>query len=237
MKIPIDIDTYKANFLGGNARQYLFWVQINFPGFANTMKAGLQGVFAGGIPTMDTLGSSLITGLSTGMSSLIDTRGLSNGTDKFGYQVKSTNLPSSSFESTSTFFCGQEYKVSGTQKFEDWTVTYNVDNKGLLLKKFWDWHKIMHDPESNIYGSPTTYMSEQEVHLLGMESGETICVYKLYGAWPREIGQVTLDYASNDFATVDITFTYQYHTVREQTEGALTGFLKQYGRGVLNNIL
>lgn len=233
MKMAIDIDTYKANFLGGNARQYLFWAQINFPGFGNVAKAGLQGTIAGGIPTMASIGSGLMAGAGT----LMGTLGLNSGTDKFGYNVKSTNLPSSTFDVNTTYFCGQEYKISGTQKFEDWTVTFNIDDQGLLLRKFSDWQKMLHDPVSNLYGAPVSYLSDQEIHLLGMNTGETICVYKLYGAWPKEIGQVTLDYSANDFATVDITFTYQYHTVRETEEGALAGYLKQYGRSILNSVL
>jgi hypothetical protein len=228
MKIPIDIDTYKANFLGGNARQYLFWVQINFPGWGNAAKAGLQGVFANGIPSFVSLGTSLMSGAIAGASAGLDIMGLNNGTNKFGYQVKSTNLPSSSFESTSTYFAGQEYKTSGMQKFEDWTVTFNIDNEGVILRKFYDWHNVMRNTRTNEYGNPIVYMSDQEVHLLGMETGETICVYKLFGAWPSQIGQVTLDYNGNDFATVDITFTYQYHTVEEKEQGAVTQIMKQY---------
>lgn len=230
MKIPIDIETYMSNFLGGNARQYLFYAQINFPGLQNTLTSGIKSAIAG-------LPENLITGMTSAATVALGANNMNSDTNKFGFNVKSTNLPSSTIDQVSTFFCGQEYKMSSLQKFEDWQVTFNIDNKGIILKKFHDWQKMLHDAETNVYGTPEAYMTNQEIHLLGMETGETICVYTLYGAWPSSIGSVSLDYSSNDFATVDITFTYQYYTVKEMTEGALTGFLKQYGRSLLGNTL
>lgn len=37
----IDIDTYKAKFLGQNARAYLFLCSIQFPGMQNAIKSGV----------------------------------------------------------------------------------------------------------------------------------------------------------------------------------------------------
>jgi hypothetical protein len=244
MKIPIDIDTYKARFLGGNARQYLFYVSFNFPDFGNALKDGLQEGVAGGIPTginslsgLDALFNAGKSAAFAGAGGLMDTIGLNNGTKDFSYYVKSTNLPTSDIDPISSFWCGQEYKMASLQKFEDWTVTLNVDHTAEVLKKFWAWQKIIHDPESNIYGRPTIYMADQEIHLLGMDSGETICVYKLFGAWPKSIGQVSLDYGSNEFANVDITFTFQYFSIREKEEGALANYGKRAARGFISNIV
>lgn len=230
MRIPLDIDTYKASFLGGNARAYLFYVQINFPSVSNALQAGLGGAMENGLSPM-----SLVSGIGSTVSTGIDIKGLSKGTEKFGYYVKSTSLPASNLERVSTYWQGQEYKMSGVQRFEDWTVSFNVDNDASVLKKFRDWQNIIHNSDSNIYGLPISYMVDQEVHLLGMETGETICMYKLYGAWPSDIGAVALDYGTNEFATVDITFTYQYHTIDDNT-GILGGMIKRFGRGILNNI-
>ena len=247
MKIDLDIDNYKANFLGGNARQYLFYTHFTFPGFANIAQAGLQGALAGGSfdPT------SLLAGIPPQIGSAMDVMGLGmsgfgllgpgpkNGTDKFGYYVKSTSLPSSTINETNSYWAGQEYKMAGTQRFDEWTVTFNVDQKADIIKKFWKWMQMIHDPETNNYGRPVSYMADQEIHLLGMNTGESICSYKLIGAWPKSIGQVALEYASNDFATVDVTFVYQYFIVKESEQGALSGFIDNIKRGagsIINNL-
>lgn len=171
----IDIDSYKSKFLGGNARQYLFFVYVNFPA-----ELGLS-------------------------------------PDAVGYYVKSTELPAFDFEHTNTNFIGQEYKQAGEMKFEDWTVTFNIDHKADIIKHFWDWAKLIHNPETNDYGDPSKYMVNQEIHLLGMETGTPICTYKLYHAWPVQIGTIALDYGTNEFASVEITFTFQYYTIKQLT--------------------
>lgn len=235
MKASIDIQSYKANFLGG-ARQYLFWTQINFPSWGNVLQAGLQkglaqnesiqGLMEGGKAAAN-------AGATGAISSLSDTAFLNKGQKKWPYLVRSTNLPSSDVEEIVTSWVGQTYKMGARRIVEDWTVTFVVDNDGAILKRFWDWQNIIHNPEANIYGKPVSYMADQEIHLLGYDTGETICVYKLYGAWPKNIGQVQLDYSTNDIAQFDVTFSYQYHVVTEKEQGMLASFLAGAGRSVL----
>jgi hypothetical protein len=234
MKFNIDIESYRSRFLGGNARAYLFFVQIQFPGMGNVLQSGLQGAMAGGIPT--SIGS-LLPGAMSAASSGIDLIGLKTGTEDFGYFVKSTNLPESSIQEASTFWCGQEYKIASTRRFVEWTVTFYVDQQAKLLKKFWDWHKIIHNPETNAYGKPVTYMSDQLLYLIGLDGDSEISCYKLFGAWPKQIGQVALDYQTNDFAQFDITFAYQYHTVSEKEPSALGGIAKRAIGGLTQSIL
>jgi hypothetical protein len=233
MKFNIDIETYRSKFLGGNARAYLFFIQVQFPGYGNILQSGIQGVLAGGLPSV----GSLITGGMGAIGSGIDVAGLKNGTEDFGYYVKSTNLPESSIQETSTFWCGQEYKIASTRRFVEWTVTFYVDHQANILKKFWDWHKIIHNPETNAYGKPVTYMSDQLLYLIGLDGNSEISCYKLFGAWPKQIGQVALDYQTNDFAQFDVTFAYQYHTVTEKEISTLKGIAKRAIGSLTQNIL
>jgi len=235
MKANIDIQSYKANFLGG-ARQYLFWTQINFPGWGNVLQSGLQKGMAGA-ESIDGLieGGKEAAGQAAlgAVGSLADTAFLNKNQDKWPYLVRSTSLPQSDIEEITTNWIGQQYKMAARRTTGDWTVTFVVDNDGKILKRFWDWQNIIHNPEANIYGKPVTYMADQEIHLLGFDTGETICVYKLYGAWPKTIGQVQLDYTTNDIAQFDVTFSYQYHVVTEREQGALASFLGRAGRSIL----
>ncbi len=216
MKVQMDINSYKAAFTG-SAKQYNFYVNMVFPNLGNSLQAGVQGLIAGGLDSITGgLGSGLMGAAST--MGILTTKG---GVDGIDFMVRATQLPDSSFEEVSSSWMGHNYKMSGRQTYNDWVVTFNVDKNGKILKKFADWQKLMHDSETNTYGNPITYMTNPEVHLLGFDSGETVCVYKMYGAWPKLIGQVALDYSVGDVATVDITFSYQYHIVTETEPGVL----------------
>lgn len=236
MKAPIDIQSYKTQFLGG-ARQYLFWANIYFPSWGNVLKAGLQK----GLENSETItqlvnggSNAAAAGVGGATGTLADTVFLNRDQSKWPYLIKSTNLPQSEIEEVTTHWIGQQYKMAARRNTGDWTVTFVVDNDGLILKRFWDWQNIIHNPEANIYGKPISYMADQEIHLLGFDTGETICVYKLFGAWPKTIGQVTLDYGTNDIASFDVTFSYQYHIVTEKEQGALASFLSNAGRSIIN---
>jgi hypothetical protein len=167
------IDRYKADF-SNLARQYLFFVILNFPnndGFTN----------------------------------------------EIGYYVKSTELPSSDYEQMSAYFLGQEYKFAGAQKYANWTVTFNVDDSAKLIKRFQDWRNLIHNNSNNDYGTPKDYMRDQTIQLIGMETMTPICVYTIHGAYPVEVGSIALDYTANEMASVEITFTFQYYTVKQLT--------------------
>lgn len=129
------------------------------------------------------------------------------------YHVKSTDLPASDFEQSLSYYMGQEYKMPGRQSFQDWTVTFHMDKKASVLKDFIEWRKMIHDPVSNKHGDSSKYMKDCTVELLDYETGKAKCKYKLYYAWPIEVGSVSLDYSSNELATFEVTFNYQYYTV------------------------
>ena len=102
--------------------------------------------------------------------------------------------------------------MSSVRRTQDWNVSFLINDNATVLKKFWEWNKLFENPETGVYGKPSDYMTDQTIQLLGLD-GSAICTYKLYHAWPKVIGAVSLDYSTNEFATVDITFSYQYHTV------------------------
>ena len=238
-KKKIDIDTYRSKFLGGNARAYLFLCEIQFPGMQNALKSGLgTGMGAlGALSEGSSITSAIREGLIGGAETAITTKGISEKTSNFKYYIRSTTLPESSVDEVSTYFCGRQYKMSSVRRTQDWGVSFLVNEDASVLQKFWEWNKLFENPETGIYGKPKDYMTDQTIQLLGLD-GSAICTYKLYGAWPKSIGAVTLDYSQNEFATVDITFSYQYHTVAagngEPGSGAM---LRKAGQSIGANAL
>lgn len=228
----LSIDTYRSKFLGSNARAYLFLCKVQFPGMQN---AALSGVTSA-ISDPGAMAEMVKNGLMSAASTAINVGTTSLGTSDFKYFVKSTSLPESMLEEASTFWAGQQYKMSSVRRSQDWTVTFLINDDANVVRKFWEWHLMMHNPELNMYGSPKDYMADQVVQLLGLD-GYPICTYKLFGAWPKSIGQVDLDYTSNEFATVDITFTYQYHTVTQTEEVGASAVGRKLGAGAVRNFL
>jgi hypothetical protein len=126
------------------------------------------------------------------------------------YYVRTTSLPESSYEDISIPYPGYNFKMAGTRIYNDWSISMNIDTGANLLKLFQEWHNLIYNPETHNYSYPLKYMVTQKLELLGPDLNP-VSEYKLYGAWPRSIGNVQLDYSSTELATVDITFAYQYY--------------------------
>ena len=231
----LSIDTFVSKFLGLNARSYLFQYQPNFPSIIPyhrktnpiNINSDLMNISTGVGGQLDSVIKTTAKMINTSMGSPI-------GADDLKYFVKTTSLPEVSVEETSTYFLGQQMKMSSVRRTQDWTVEMYVDLNGAVINSFWEWNKSLQDPVRN--NSPVDakqYMADQTIQLLGLD-GTPILTYKLISAWPKSIGQIDLDYSANDFATVNITFAYQYFTI----ETAMSKGINQSGaRNVVQNAI
>lgn len=244
MNIQIDINTYRSKF-SDVTRQYLFYMNIVFPGFGNVLQSGLEKGLSGGTDIFENTTASkeaAMKGLEEASLTGIDVMGMKAGTmfkdmnaSSIPYYVRSANLPSSSFDEMTSNWMGNSYKLPGNKTYEDWTVTFNLDAEGFILKRFYDWQKMIRDPVSNYQSKPSSFLAHQEAYLLNGK-GDTTTVYKLYYAWPKIIGQVQLDYSSNEVATVDVTFSYQFFNVYEQKQSVVRETIRKAGIGVVGGL-
>ena len=105
-----------------------------------------------------------------------------------------------------------DWKFAGKHTYTDITITFNVDKKAEVRETFEQWSNLVHDPETNFFGTHDTYMIDQKLQMLGYQ-GEVILEFNIHDAWPKEISQVTMDHSSTEIATFDVSFTYSYHTL------------------------
>jgi hypothetical protein len=132
------------------------------------------------------------------------------------FLVRTASLPETTSEEIITNWQGFDFPFAGKATYSDWTVTFNVDTNADVLQMFHNWHSLIHDPTSNIYSAPANYMADQQLELLGLD-GLATAKYKIIGAWPKSIGQASLDYSANDVVQFDVSFRYVYHVVDKAT--------------------
>ena len=132
------------------------------------------------------------------------------GTDNAKFLVESSSLPESTIDPIEINWQGMVFPVGSTQTYSDWTVTFRLDNAADIRRDFLRWMKKVHDPQSNIHGSPTDYMRDQTVEHLNPK-GEIIQTIKLRNAWPTSVGALDLSYDTKEISTFDVTFRYLYH--------------------------
>lgn len=129
------------------------------------------------------------------------------------YLVRATSLPSSNFDELTASWQGFDYKAAGKRSYDTWNVTFTVDQYAGIRQAFVEWQDKILDPRTNRHGVPGDgggYMADQLVSLINFDFNSEAITYKLVGAYPSTVGEVTLDYADSAYATFDVTFTYQY---------------------------
>lgn len=138
--------------------------------------------------------------------------------DRSTYLVRTTNLPSSTLEEILLNWQGYDFPIAGKHTFADMSVTFNTDHDAYIRQNFELWINKIHDPVTNEYALLNEYMLDQRLQLLGND-GEPVLEFTLHDAWPKEVGQATLDYTSNDITQFDVTIRYAYHTVTDHATG------------------
>ena len=134
------------------------------------------------------------------------------------YLVNSTSLPTQTIEAIPTNWQGNEYKIAGTNTFAELSITFKADIGQGLRTSFLNWMQKIHDPVSNVHGTPSEYFGSVDLTQLNID-GDGIMSYSLVNAWPSAVGEIGLDYGSKEFSTFDVTFTYQYHVVNDIFDG------------------
>jgi len=208
-KFLMDIESYKTRFTGG-ARQYLFFVFLDMGAPVTNIKSGSQTLEA----------------FKEMASSVLSTFGFGASKDFYPYLVKSTNLPDSTIEEKVIPLQGFNYKIPGDRVFSDWTVTFNIDDKGELLDKLHIWQNSM----ISIDGGSPFYKglnSRKQMVFLVDYQGNSFAKYEIFGAWPKSIGQVSMDYTANGIATVDVIFSYLYFKYSKDVPSGLQNLVKQ----------
>lgn len=134
--------------------------------------------------------------------------------DNNSYLVKSTMLPATTIDEMEADWQGYKYKLGTTPTYDDFTINFNIDIESDIRNKFLQWSVNINNPVNNQHGQPGdgSYFSDIILKHLNAQ-GDTIQIFRLVDAWPKTVGEVTLDYSAKESATFDVTFTYQFHTI------------------------
>jgi len=132
----------------------------------------------------------------------------------FKFLVRASSVPSTSIEEIVVEYQQINFKMGGKKNFEDWTISLNIDPKSDVRKKFEDWSNKIHEVGDNkyVHHYSKDYVSIEEFYMLD-GNGNKLLTVKLFDAWPKTIGSITMDYSSQDFAQFDVTFSYLYHII------------------------
>ncbi len=120
--------------------------------------------------------------------------------------VQTTSFPGRTVNVVDVPFQGQQNKFAGNVSWEDWSVTFRMDDPYLVYNNFILWQEMIRNSSTNVAALPSLYKRDQTLFHIGTDTIDKGTLV-IYGAWPTSVGAVSFDTTqTGDVQTFDVTF-------------------------------
>ena len=129
----------------------------------------------------------------------------------FKLVCKAASLPSANVPKIPVGYQNRKINVAGDREFDDWTITVYNDDKNTIRDAIVEWNAKAHGLGRSITGAtPAEYKKQAIVRQLDRNT-ESASEKVLYGIFPTLVGEVTLDWDSNnEVETFEVTFALDW---------------------------
>ena len=137
------------------------------------------------------------------------------------FLCKAAQLPASTIDNAQVFYRGRPVNFAGERTFQPWNITVYNDTTFTIRNAMERWSNgVLNHGQTNGRVNPRDYQVDLLVHQLD-RNGATVKSYKFVDAYPTNIGQIQLDYETNNqLETFEVEFTYNYWLSNTTTGGS-----------------
>lgn len=137
---------------------------------------------------------------------------VSNGTlaaDQSRFLISAASLPEQTLGVASVQFRGREVKWAGDRTTSPWTVTIYNDTDFNIRSAMESWSQGIVESETN-RGRTYADLYQVDAFVQQLDRNDVVLkTYKFMGLWPLQVGEISLDYSSNDqIESFSVTFDY-----------------------------
>ena len=148
----------------------------------------------------------------------------------YPYMTKAATFPESTITATPISYMGREIQIPGNRESTQWTNTIYNDEDFLIRHMLEAWTEKLNSGPGNSRSSdmltPLTYTGTLEVTGFKKstktsdpddtgkttEDADVASSYKFWFAWPSSVGEITLDWETNEIQEYEVTWEYSYYT-------------------------
>lgn len=135
------------------------------------------------------------------------------------FMAKASKLPESQIDEVQVGYQGRKLKYSGARKFSEFTMTVLNDESWDIRRALENWMMQLqgHDTIDSQLGTAGTYKDAiAQVNQLNV-SGVAIRTYEFVNLFPISVGEISLDWGSDEIQEFEVTFKYDYWVVKGST--------------------
>lgn len=109
------------------------------------------------------------------------------------------------------YYRGREVKIAGERQFQNWTIQVLNDTDFAIHDSFEKWSDYINSVKNNTgLTNPLSYTVDMNVSQLDRNGG-VIKTYKFADCWPVNIGEIQLQFGSNDqVETFPVELAYSF---------------------------
>ena len=138
-----------------------------------------------------------------------------SATDDFKFLCKATTLPGDTLDVAEIKYMGRGINIPANRAAVQWTTTVYNDEGMEIRNNIESWMEQLNSHKSNLRAKAMTkinsYTGTLKVRTFGKASSTQIMKsYEFIDAWPSAIGEITVDWETNDIQTYDITWEFSY---------------------------
>lgn len=129
----------------------------------------------------------------------------------FKLMCKAATVPAATVEKIAVGYQNRKINIAGDRVYDDWTITVFNDDAHKIRDAIVAWNAMTHGTGSAITGAtPAQYKKQAIVRQLNRNT-ESTSEKTLYGIFPTNVGEVTLDWEqNNEVETFEVTFAIDW---------------------------
>jgi hypothetical protein len=133
----------------------------------------------------------------------------------FKFLCKATTLPGDTIDVATVTYMGRGINIPSNRAAVQWTTTVYNDEGMEIRNNIESWMEQLNSHKTNLRASNMTqiqsYTGTLKVKTFGKSSSTVIHkAYEFIDAWPSAIGEITVDWETNDIQTYDVTWEFSY---------------------------
>ena len=140
----------------------------------------------------------------------------SSSVQDFKFLCKATTLPGDTIDVATVTYMGRGINVPSNRAAVQWTTTVYNDEGMEIRNNIESWMEQLNSHKTNVRASAMTqiqsYTGTLKVKTFGKASGTNrfLKTYEFMDAWPSAVGEITVDWETNDIQTYDVTWEFAY---------------------------
>ena len=147
----------------------------------------------------------------------------SSSVQDFKFLCKATTLPGDTIDVATVTYMGRGINIPSNRAAVQWTTTVYNDEGMEIRNNIESWMEKLNSHKTNVRASSMSqiqsYTGSLKVRTFNKAGGVSPKSYEFIDAWPSAIGEITVDWETNDIQTYDITWEFSYWRSNQSNTG------------------